>query len=147
MHDTPNNGEQMTPTLIVTRPAQKGAAFADEMRARFGDSVRVILSPLLKIVPVPVVDDLTNLSGVIFTSAQAVDAARLPAGLPAWCVGPQTAERAKESGFAVTIGPGDARGLVEMITDTAPRGRLAHIRGFHTHENIAQCRGEKCAEC
>jgi uroporphyrinogen-III synthase len=149
LHDIPNNGEQMTPTLIVTRPAPKGDIFAGEMRARFGDRLRIVVSPLLEIEPVAVTQDLTDVAGVIFTSAQAVGAVSLPAGLAAWCVGPKTAECAKESGFNVITGPGDARALVEMITNAAPCGRLAHIRGRHVHEPVAQvlCNaGVACAD-
>lgn len=147
MHNRPNNGEQMTPTLIVTRPAQQGEEFARAVRERYADQVRIILSPLIEISTLPVTDDFSDLEGVIFTSAHAVGAVNLPAGITAWCVGPRTAECAKDAGFDVVVGTGDASGLVEFIVDRAPCGRLAHIRGQHARGNVAgtlQAHGLQC---
>ncbi|MCG3268516.1 uroporphyrinogen-III synthase [Yoonia sp. I 8.24] len=137
----------MTPTLILTRPAPIAQVFADQLRHRFGDQVRVITSPLIEIVPVPITEDLSEITGVIFTSAQAVDAPALPRGLTAWCVGPKTTERAKSAGFATITGPGDAAGLAQMIVHAAPCGRLAHIRGRHVQENVARQLNESGIPC
>ncbi|MDO6590374.1 MULTISPECIES: uroporphyrinogen-III synthase [Rhodobacterales] len=137
----------MTPTLIVTRPAPIAKAFVGQLRDRFGDQVRFITSPLLEIVPLPVADDLSEITGVIFTSAQAVDVLALPRGLTAWCVGPRTTERAKSAGFATITGPGDAAGLAQMIMQAAPCGRLAHIRGRHVQENVARRLNESGIPC
>ncbi|SFR55058.1 uroporphyrinogen-III synthase [Yoonia tamlensis] len=127
----------MTPSVIVTRPAPMGAQFAGQLRARFGARVSVIVSPLLQIEHLPVVDDFTGLEGAVFTSAQSVGAVQLPVGMQAWCVGAKTAARAQAAGFHVASVADDARALVRQITQAAPRGRLAHFRGRHVHENVA----------
>lgn len=127
----------MNPTLIVTRPAQQGATFAARVSDRYGNSVRVIQSPLLEIRPVPVTQDLSGVAGVIFTSANAVGAVDMPAGLTAWCVGPKTAMAAQKAGFHARTGPGDGAALVAMIRKDGHCGPLAHIRGKHTHGDIA----------
>jgi uroporphyrinogen-III synthase len=112
--------------------------FAGQLRERFDGQMRVIVSPLIQIARVPITDNLDALSGVIFTSAQAVDALAPLPGLTAWCVGPKTTERAKSAGYKTITGPGNAHGLAQMVINAAPCGRLAHIRGRYAQENVAQ---------
>ncbi|MBQ2261550.1 MAG: uroporphyrinogen-III synthase [Loktanella sp.] len=131
----------MTPVLILTRPAAQAEAFAAEIRALWAGSVRIILSPLLEIVPLTVSDDLSAVNGVIFTSGHGVAAcatANLPSGLPAWCVGDKTAQLAAEAGFDAIAGPGDAARLVEKIIGRRPQGPLAHLRGRHTRGDVTE---------
>ncbi len=128
-----------TPTLIVTRPDQQGDNFAADVVARWGAPVRIVKSPLLKIVPVSVAP--VKPDAVIFTSTNAVVCAgtlNLLRGMTAWCVGKKTAKAAKEAGFAPIIGPGDAEGLTHDIVSAAPTGRLAHVRGRHARGDICR---------
>ena len=130
----------MTPALILTRPAPQAEIFAAEIAARWAGAVRIIISPLLRIVSLPVVEDLSHIKGVIFTSAHGVAAAQdtnLPHGLPAWCVGDKTAQLASDAGFDSIVGPGDAVRLVDKIQSRRPVGPLAHLRGHHTRGGIA----------
>ncbi|WP_322891083.1 MULTISPECIES: uroporphyrinogen-III synthase [unclassified Yoonia] len=131
----------MTPVLILTRPAPQAEAFAAEIAARWAGALRIILSPLLQIVPVPVTADLTQVKGVIFTSAHGVAASRmadLPRGLPAWCVGEKTAQLAAEAGFDAIAGPGDAARLADKIIGRRPQGPLVHLHGVHTRGGICE---------
>ncbi|MFN3661434.1 uroporphyrinogen-III synthase [Yoonia sp.] len=131
----------MTPVLILTRPAPQAEAFAAEIAARWAGAVRIILSPLLRIIPEPVLADLAGVRGVIFTSGHGVAASgttNLPRGLPAWCVGEKTAQLALEAGFDAIAGPGDATRLAEKIISRRPEGPLAHLRGYHTRGGIAE---------
>lgn len=145
-----NNGPQMTPTLIVTRPAPASAAFADSIRAAWGGPLDVIISPLLQIVPVEAA--MPAADALILTSVNGVEAAArlgLPQGMPAWCVGGKTARAAAKAGFAAQTGPGDAAGLRDQIIAARPKGTLAHIRGTHTRGEIAptlQAAGIPCAD-
>ncbi len=135
-----NNGALMTPTLIVTRPAPQGQAFADAVKARWYDPLDIILSPLLRIVPLPLKKDLSGMKGVIFTSINGVAAAveaKLSRDVAAWCVGEKTGEAARDAGFVPIIGPGDAEGLAKMIIARKPDGPLAHIRGQHSRGDMA----------
>ncbi len=131
----------MTPVLILTRPAPQAEAFAAEIAARWAGALRIILSPLLQIVPVPITANLTGVGGVIFTSAHGVAASRsagLPRGLPAWCVGDKTAQLAAEAGFDAIAGPGDAARLADKIISRRPHGQLAHLHGVHTRGGISE---------
>ena len=140
----------MTPTLIVTRPEEQGAAFAKAVKARWDGPLRVIMAPLMAIVPCDA--DPGRPDALIFTSAHGVAAAMrfgLPAGLPAWCVGTRTAELAHAAGFLPKTGPGDAEGLLADIIAAHPTGTLAHIRGRHSRGQISkklQDAGISCAD-
>jgi len=129
----------MTPVLILTRPAPQAEAFAATISARWAGAVRIILSPLLQIVPLPVTADLAGVTGVIFTSAHGVAAAasaNLPSGLTAWCVGEKTAQLAADAGFDAIAGPGDATRLADRIISRRPQGPLVHLHGHHTRGGI-----------
>lgn len=145
-----NNATPETARLIITRPAAQAAAFAQALRAAWAPQVEIITAPLLTISALPVTAPAP--AGVILSSANGVAAAaRLgwPAGLPAWCVGPKTAELAAKAGFAVTQGPGDAAGLIEELTTRRPAGPLLHLRGRHSRGGIASAltkAGLICAE-
>lgn len=132
-----NNGALMTPTLIVTRPTSQSESFAASVASVWDGPLNVIISPLIKIVPVKVA--APDADALIFTSANGVDAAialGLRKGLMAWCVGEKTARIAKQAGFAPIIGPGDAEGLVAHIISAQPTGRIAHIRGKHARGDV-----------
>lgn len=125
--------------ILVTRPLAEGQAFAQALTARFGARVRPVLSPLLA------PRDLTPLlpegdyAAVVFTSAQAVQAARpLAARLPklAWCVGRKTAEAARAAGFQSRSAGGDAEALVMAIAAAPPSGSILYLRGVDTASNI-----------
>lgn len=74
---------------------------------------------------------LDGIGHLIFTSANGVRAVRgadVPAALTAWCVGPSTAEAAREAGFATIIeGDGNAEDLANLILASHPAGPLLHI--------------------
>ncbi|WP_026352256.1 uroporphyrinogen-III synthase [Yoonia vestfoldensis] len=131
----------MTPVLILTRPAPQAEAFAADISARWAGAVRIILSPLLQIIPVPINADLAGAKGVVFTSAHGVAASRtadLPRGLPAWCVGEKTAQLAADAGFDAIAGPGDAARLADKIINRRPTGPLVHLHGFHTRGGLSE---------
>ncbi len=134
-----NNGALMTPTLIVTRPIAQSENFAASVLSAWNGPLNLIISPLIEIVQVPAT--VSDVSSVIFTSANGVNAARnlrLPAGMKAWCVGDKTAQIAKQAGFDPIIGPGDAEGLVARLMSARPTGRIAHIRGAHARGDVSE---------
>lgn len=133
-----NNGALMTPTLIVTRPSAQSESFAASIVAKWDGPLKVIVSPLIKIVPVAAA--VPKMDSVIFTSANGVNAARslgLPKGLKAWCVGEKTAHVAREAGFDPVVGPGNADGLVAHLISAQPSGSIAHIRGKHARGDVS----------
>ena len=117
------------PVLLLTRPEPDSRAFAARVGALSGAEVRVVISPLLEIVPMgpPAPPD-----GVpLFTSAAAVPLAGPGGGRTAWCVGPRTAEAARAAGWAPREGGGDAAALVAAILASGDPGPFVHLRGAH----------------
>lgn len=119
-------------TILVTR-AQPGAS---ETAARLCDlGFMPLVSPALTLEAVtpPPPLDLSDLQGVVFTSANGVRALveRTPPPVPtAWCVGPATCAEARASGFANTISAdGNADDLAALIMAKADpaAGALLHI--------------------
>lgn len=130
------------PGILVTR-AEPGAAETAERLADLG--YRPIVSPVLAIAPLsPAPElDLTDVSGLIFTSANGVRAfAEMNAcrDLPAWCVGPATEAAAGEAGFAeVRCAHGDADTLVGYILSRdSGEGVLLHIANDAAAGQVAQ---------
>lgn len=117
------------PLLLLTRPEAESRSVA----ARIG--AEAIIAPILRIVPVAHdAAALRRAPGLVFTSAHAVAAAGPGDGRPAICVGERTARAAQEAGFAVTVGPGDAAGLVPLIA--ASGVPLIHPHGRHLARDL-----------
>lgn len=135
---------QSTPNpvpVLLTRPEAQSQAFAAALAARFGDGVQPVISPLMApVFLTPALPDGPH-AAVIFTSATGVAAAmRLEATLPkrAYCVGNQTAERAREAGFQALSADGDADALVAAVLADRPSGRVLHLRGEDTRGEVAE---------
>lgn len=127
--------------MILTRPIAQSNRFAEACRARFGNGLRIVISPLLRIVPRATQPDLDGISGLVFTSANGVAAFASQSddrNLPAWCVGDRTAEAARQVGFQAVSADGDRHALVALLAAHAPVGRLLHLRGVKTAGNLAQ---------
>ena len=129
-----NNGPNVKPVLIITRPAPDGDRFASEVAAQ--SDVRIIISPLQKIVPV---DAVCGAGAVIFTSGNGVaQAVRMGlAGERAWCVGDRTAQLAQDAGFNAMSAGGNAEDLIKLILAQKPLESLTHIRGREARGDIA----------
>jgi uroporphyrinogen-III synthase len=122
----------MTATVLITRPKAQAKAFAAALEAAYGGPVHTVISPLLEIVPLAVTGSYQNVEHVILTSVHGVAAAArlgFPKGIPAWCVGAQTANAAADIGFEVHNADGASRELVAMIVAAAPKGQMVHVRG------------------
>lgn len=116
-------------SVLLTRPLPDARRFASLLADQV-PGARVVISPILRIVPVA--HDAARLAaapGLVFTSAHAVAAAGPGRGRPAFCVGPRTADLARAAGFDVTEGRGDAQGLVSLIQ--AAGLPLIHPHGRH----------------
>ncbi len=123
--------------ILLTRPADQGARFADDLRGRFGTRIEITESPL--IAPRMVTAALPDgpFDAVIFTSETAVLATRGLVGLPrtAFAVGRRTATAAQAAGFDTRSAEGDAAALVAMLTDAAP-SRVLHLHGQDTRGDV-----------
>ena len=109
--------------IIVTRAEPGANETVERLRAR---GLTSILAPMLSLVELPdtKMPQPTELSGVVFTSANGVRtyaARRSDRDLPAWCVGPATAQAARLEGFTtVNESAGNAIDLAEFITKRSP---------------------------
>jgi hypothetical protein len=115
--------------VIVTRTLP-GAHDTAENLARLGFAP--LISPMLSITETGLSPrDLSGIRHLIFTSANGVRAARgveVPPDVTAWCVGPSTADAAREAGFATVVeGDGNAEDLARLILCAHPIGPLLHI--------------------
>jgi uroporphyrinogen-III synthase len=128
--------------LLLTRPEAQGASFADDLRARFGDQIRLVNTPLM--VPrffSPVLPD-GPFAGLIITSQTGVEAysqlGKAAQGLPraVFCVGQRTASAAMKAQLLPELVAEDAADLIRQIKALRPTGKLLHLRGRDARGNV-----------
>jgi uroporphyrinogen-III synthase len=119
------------PILLLTRPRPAALAFAESLQR----ACTVVVSPLLKIVPMEAVPKISTDTGAIFTSQNGVilDGA----GRNAWCVGARTTEVARARHWNARCAGSNADALVTYLLTNPPKQPMVHFRGVHT-------RGEVC---
>jgi uroporphyrinogen-III synthase len=107
------------PTILLTRPKASSEQLAHELR-RLG--YNCVIEPLLSIAPTSVPQpDVKNIQAVMITSANVLGvliAGQIQnlLGLPCFCVGPSTAEKARAFGFqTVENSAGDGLELAQLI--------------------------------
>jgi uroporphyrinogen-III synthase len=135
-NDTRGDGRGSGATVLLTRPRAQSAGFAVQVRARL-PGVRVVVAPLMEIVPTGSAPELGPRDAAIFTSANAVAAAGAGHGRLAFCVGTRTAAAAEAAGFAATVAGPTAEALVAELARLRPEGRLVHLHGVHTRGDVA----------
>lgn len=126
------------PTLLLTRPTASAQAFAALLDADAVSKVRIVISPLLKIVATGCVPPIGATQCVIFTSANGVANALDGAGRTAFCVGAQTTDQASKRGWRAVKSGETAQELVQALTAQPPDAPLLHLAGVHTRGDIAQ---------
>lgn len=114
--------------VLVTRPAPDNQRTAAALLAR---GYHALLSPMLRFEAVAFQDDGAACDGIILTSANAVRALRHHPvmehllDLPAFAVGDQTAESARQAGFRNVISAkGDAEALSKLIIGMAAAKKM-----------------------
>lgn len=118
--------------ILLTRPEADARRLAARLWALGAGQVEI--SPLLRIEPVGAVP--LDLSALLLTSANAVAAVgALPRGVPAWVVGPRTAEMAARAGADVRGVAAEAAALIAMVPADAPP--LTHLRGSVARGDVA----------
>lgn len=125
----------VTPLILLTRPLADAEGFAT-LLAEAGVNAEIEISPIVEIVPTGAEVDLTGVSGVLFSSRNAV-AAFAGYDLPAWCVGEATAMAARAKGWRSVAAEGDAESLFARVLADAPQGPLLHIRGEVARGDLA----------
>lgn len=128
--------------VILTRPAAQSRAFAKDLRAAAqarGIYARILIAPVMEIVPRSDSYFGDALAGVIFTSEHGVRFAP-PAtyGVPAYCVGARTADRARSAGHVVAHVAQTADDLIAQLSGQMPAGQIVHVCGAHHRGDIAE---------
>jgi uroporphyrinogen-III synthase len=135
--------------VLITRPAEDAPSLAEAVRARGHEPLIAPLSIIRYESPDPPQE---MPSATIFTSRNAV---RALAGLdwvnhlhalPAYCVGPATAQAAREAGFTHIIGGGGTGAqLAEHIAyaHTPDAGPLLYLTGDHLAFDMQGALGER----
>jgi len=140
----------MIPPIVITRPAQQGAAFASALEEAWGGKLPILLAPLMEIVPVRPKSPVENVANVIFTSANGVNFGAPfvdPSSTIAWCVGDQTTETAQAAGFQTQNVQGNSQTLIDALCAARPKGGIVHLHGAHVTGQISQqltARGVQC---
>jgi uroporphyrinogen-III synthase len=131
--------ENDAPILLLTRPRAQAEAFAAEARARFGEDVPVLVSPILRITALPFEASISAQEALIFSSVHGVAALGAPAlqAQRAYCVGDQTARAAAAAGYQAISAGKDARALIARIARDAPQVPLVYAHGAHRRVDIA----------
>ena len=125
--------------VLLTRPEAQSRAFAAALKARFGDRLWPVITPLMAPVFLTPALPPGPFAAVIFTSATGVEAATgLDLPLRAFCVGAQTAARARKAGFQAVSADGDAASLVAAILADPPPGRMLHLRGEDVRGDVVK---------
>lgn len=126
------------PSLLITRPFDSAAAFAASLDPAALTAVRVVIAPLMKIVPTGQPYGLGEHHAVIFTSANAVAHVPAGAGRMAYCVGEKTRQAALARGWKAQKAGDTAQELVATLQADLPNVPLLHLGGVHTRGDIAQ---------
>lgn len=129
--------------LLVTRPEPEAAALAEELR---GLGHEPVLQPLLEFKSLDFdPEPISTADALIFTSGNSLRALREKLNLtaiaakPVFCVGGETARRAREAGFqSVAATAETAEVLSGKIAALAQRGsKLVHVTGEHQAFDLA----------
>lgn len=126
------------PTLLLTRPDEASRRFLALCEGLAGRPLPAILSPVMVLTPRAVTLPERPSALVLTSEAGAESAGALGlAGLPAWCVGPRTAQVAREAGLLTRDAGGNAEALVATILAARPSGLLLHLHGEHVRGCVA----------
>ncbi|UWQ53810.1 uroporphyrinogen-III synthase [Leisingera caerulea] len=125
--------------LLMTRPLAAAERFVAGLPEAARAGLQVIYAPLMEIRPAQAPVSLDGVKGVIFTSANGVEAAsrETAARLTAYCVGERTAQAAAEAGWQASCLGRCAEELVAALLSQRPEVPLLHLRGAHARGDIA----------
>jgi uroporphyrinogen-III synthase len=124
------------PLILITRPQAQAEQFGVAIRDVVGDRADVVIAPVLRVDARDA--DVEPTHDVIFSSVNGVRyLAQRGEGRRAFCVGPRTAQAAREVGFDVVEASGNSESLISRIQSFGDLGPLVHARGAHSIGDIA----------
>ena len=127
--------------LLMTRPRAASERFVAQLPNRIRSKVRIVHSPLLDIRTLAVDVQTGDMRGLVFTSANAVNAAAtlgVDRSLPAYCVGQATTGTAKGAGWNAQMVGATAEELVAALLRIRPESPLLHLRGEHSRGDVSE---------
>ncbi|MBL4806416.1 MAG: uroporphyrinogen-III synthase [Rhodobacteraceae bacterium] len=127
----------MARTLLLTRALKQAEGFA-ELVAQKTD-FQCHIAPMQKMQDIPAKIDFSGVDALVFTSQNGVESfvRRWKQGdIPAYCVGPATAEIAKAAGMLSYAAQGNSASLTDLIKNAAVQNPL-HIHGQHKSGGLA----------
>jgi uroporphyrinogen-III synthase len=130
------------PLLLLTRPQASSEAFWAALPRQIRDHVDFLINPLMSIHFTGPLPEMRGVAGLIFTSANALDAYAALGGtaldIPAIAVGTGTGKALRAFGFKADIAGGTADQVVEHVLRHGYSGPLLHLRGENAIGDIAK---------
>ncbi len=121
----------MPRTLLLTRMRLQSEAFAAEL-AQISE-IKCHIAPMQEMRDLPVEIDFDGVDGLVFTSKNGVKSfARRwqRRDIPAYCVGPATADTASDLGMIAHAASGNSQSLAKLINGAGVQNPL-HLHGLH----------------
>lgn len=129
------------PSLLMIRPPAQTDDFLTAFRGSTGKTPKVLVSPVLRIVPSEGPALPTDGTLLLFTSVNGVAAWAARSSqrdIPALCVGENTAQAARTLGFAAQSADGTGADLLKLALDRATLAdRIYYISGEEAALDIA----------
>jgi uroporphyrinogen-III synthase len=129
------------PTVLLTRPEPQSRRFAGALQAKLRSDLRLVISPILRIVPTEARPDLSKYGTIIFTSENGVLASSDLSEFPertAYCVGDRTAQAAADAGLRTNSSGKDVDNLIARLQADGPPGPWVHLSGEHSRGALAE---------
>lgn len=120
----------------MTRPEGANERFIRQMPDALRAHFKVVLSPLVRIVPTPAKPNIGPEDAAIFTSSNAVDFALEGQGRVAFCVGAATCAKAIRAGWRGSCLGGTSDELVAELIANPTAAFLWHLSGVHVRGDI-----------
>ncbi len=131
----------LRPLLLLTRPQATSEAFWAALPEKTRAAVDFLINPLMSIQFTGPLPDLTGMSGLIFTSANGLNAYAALGGpaldVPVIAVGTATGNAALALGFKTDVAGGGADQLIDHVLSQGYSGPLMHLRGENAIGDIA----------
>ena len=120
-------------SLLITRPLQDGLAFSEKIK-NLNKSINTICRPLFEIENFAINQDISNITGAIVTSSNAITSlvkSQIRFNCPVFCVGDSTALSAQKAGYNSISSNGNTYYLSKLIQNLVSAGteQLTYFRG------------------
>ncbi|MEX0280019.1 MAG: uroporphyrinogen-III synthase [Arenibacterium sp.] len=133
--------EDHKPLLFLTRPRAASERIAESLPEELAVAIDLCIAPLIEIETLNAPVHMAGIRGVIFTSANAVQAAatlKVDPVCPAYCVGAVTTHSAEQSGWPATQCGETAQELLSALKSQSPDTPLLHLSGRNIRIDLSE---------